>query len=241
MLDKPELVDRLRGKLFPESPALLDLFNQSVVPFVLQVLLGPGPVSSRHEMVQQTSCQLALRFPGDLCPGSSPHPPVEDADKHFTQIRQSWHIDGLPTDFIPGVTDHFGTIKNFDVLVGVLLSDVDEKMAGELCVYPSSHYALSEHFHSTGIDEVRKKGNSALPTGKRTDELFFRPPVHCLGKSGDVFLANYLTAHFIAPNCSSNIRHAVYFRVTSPWHPARSEQAMLQPWLHWPGLADIKL
>ena len=42
------------------------------------------------------------------------------------------HIDGCPNDFIPNLTDHYGEIHNFDALVGMLLSDVPEKMSGEL-------------------------------------------------------------------------------------------------------------
>ena len=42
--------------------------------------------------------------------------------------RASWHIDGCPGDFIKGVTDHYGHIHNFDVLVGVLLNRVDDEM-----------------------------------------------------------------------------------------------------------------
>ena len=63
---------------------------------------------------------------------------------HFRAITKGWHIDGLPNDFIPGVTDHYGKIHNFDVLVGVLLSDItqSEGMAGELCCWPGSHMKL---------------------------------------------------------------------------------------------------
>eukprot|EP01047_Picozoa_sp_COSAG01_P082139 COSAG01_NODE_16655_length_1217_cov_1.389982_1_plen_105_part_00 len=61
----------------------------------------------------------------------------------FANLRRHWHIDGLPSDFIPGTTDHYGTIHNFDMLCGVLLSDVHERMSGELCVYPVSHFCAS--------------------------------------------------------------------------------------------------
>ena len=47
---------------------------------------------------------------------------------HFAGVRRAWHIDGCAGDFIPGVTDHYGEIHNFNVLVGVLLSDVDQPM-----------------------------------------------------------------------------------------------------------------
>jgi hypothetical protein len=100
----------------------------------------------------------------------------------------------------------------------VLLSDVPDKMSGELCVYPGSHEKMALHFAPPGvIEDVRVRGNKALPTGAGTDTLFGgAAAVHCTGRAGDVFVANYLTAHFVAPNMSPHIRYAVYFRVHAP-------------------------
>ena len=63
---------------------------------------------------------------------------------HFRAMSKGWHIDGLPNEFIKGTTDHYGRIHNFDILVGVLLSDITQMdgMAGELCVWPGSHTKL---------------------------------------------------------------------------------------------------
>jgi hypothetical protein len=109
-------------------------------------------------------------------------------------VRKGWHIDGLPSNFIPGLTDHFGEVHNFDALCGILLSDVPEPMAGELCAYPGSHYKLADYFKKHGLDDVAKKG--ALPTGDKTDAIFGGTmPTHCTGKAGDVFLANYMTGN----------------------------------------------
>ncbi|MEI6419706.1 MAG: hypothetical protein WCO82_11610, partial [Sphingomonadales bacterium] len=69
---------------------------------------------------------MALRFPGELCaPGS-----LECDAPRFEALRRAWHIDGLPSDALPGVTDHFGSLRPFDALVGVLLADVPEAMSG---------------------------------------------------------------------------------------------------------------
>ena len=73
----------------------------------------------------------------------------------------------------------------------------------------------------------------------KTLQLFKKNPVNCVGRKGDVFLANYMTAHFIAPNTSPNIRYAVYFRVSR--HGIRRKlpngkhdpSSMLAPWLYW--------
>lgn len=99
-------------------------------------------------------------------------------------------------------------------------------MAGELCAYPGSHYKLSEYFRKNGFDDVAKKGK--LPTGDQTDKLFGGTmPTHCIGKAGDVFIANYMTAHFIAPNTAAHIRYAVYFRVTGRGYDRKNWQASM--------------
>ena len=98
-------------------------------------------------------------------------------------MRRGWHIDGCPSDFVKGMTDHYGTIHNFDCLVGVLLSDVPEPMSGELVVYPGSHAELAAHFktHPSLLGKLRHEGASHLPTGEQTDRLFRREAVHCTG------------------------------------------------------------
>jgi len=186
--------DAFKAKTFANHPSITSLFNSSVLPLLCQELLGQSPGGG----YRQERGQLALRFPGDMCspPGSC------ECDAHaFESIRRHWHIDGLPSDFIPGVTDHFGRIHNFDMLVGVLLSDVEDSMGGELCVYPGSHSVLARHFSAVGLERLQSQGNAALPTGEETDALFggsnsggggaADPPRvhHCVGKAGDVFLA----------------------------------------------------
>jgi hypothetical protein len=182
-----------------------------------------------------------------MCPaGVKPGPEGEISHAHFEGIRKGWHIDGCPNKFIPGTTDHFGKIHNFNVLIGVLLSDVKKPMSGELVVYPGSHEALAAHFRTQKgvLDKLRDKGMDHLPT-QQTDTLFKRPVVHCTGKAGDVFLANYMTAHLIAPNASPDIRYAVYFRVSGPRFDQTRDAgggnvgAMLEPWGTWEGLHTL--
>ena len=66
------------------------------------------------------------------------------------------------------------------------------------------------------LGRLYERGNAALPTGDATDTLFTRPAVPCTGRAGDVVIANYMTAHFVASNCSADIRYAVYFRLHGP-------------------------
>eukprot|EP00966_Prymnesium_polylepis_P004567 104675-Prymnesium_polylepis.1 len=122
-----------------------------------------------------------------MCPeGSSLGPAAKISPGHFDGVRKAWHIDGCPSDFNPGVSDHYGTIHNFDVLVGILLSDVPNAMSGELVVYPGSPTALAGHFGSDRsiLERLRTEGHTALPNGEVTDGLFSRPVAHCLGRAG---------------------------------------------------------
>lgn len=222
--------DAFKAKTFATAAAVTDLFNKSMMPQILMKLLG-GSVP-----YHQDSGQLALRFPGDACIGGG----CECTPEHFEGVRKGWHIDGCPNDFIPGITDHYGEVHNFDALVGILLSDVPQKMSGELCVYPGSHFVLAEHFkQGSHLKDLAASGNSELPTGSSTDRLFKRPVVHCTGKAGDCFLANYMCAHLIAPNSSPHIRYAVYFRVQgSRYDKVQWSAPMLDPWVNWPGLSE---
>lgn len=210
-------------------PAITDLFNRSLLPYICQIMLGDATRPSRQ------GAQVALRFPGDYC-GPARHVTSEHARSHF----QQWHIDGCAVESMPE-QQHYGTIKNFDVLVGVLLADVSGPFGGELVVWPGSHYVLAEHFARVGLGILYEQGVKGLPNGAQTERLFARPVHHCTGRAGDVVLANYMTAHAVAPNSSPDIRYAVYFRVhgqafgPKPW-VTHQPQAMLEPWLHWKGL-----
>jgi len=218
--------DKFKAKFSPNSPPITNLFNNSAIPLIVQRLIGMQKAPS------QGAGQIALRFPGDFCANGQTHITPDQ----YEGVRKGWHIDGAPSNFLPKVTDHWGEVHNFDALCGVLLSTVDEKMSGELCCYPGSHYELAEHFEKKGFDEIRKTGK--LPNGKDTDSVLKSKPVHCLGKPGDVFIANYMTAHFIAPNVSPNIRYAIYFRVRGPSFTSKKHhpEPMLKPWIHWKGM-----
>ena len=229
--------DAFKAKTMSGHPAIKALLRDSAVGAVLAELLGGD---AEYYKGRFADGQIALRFPGDHCPpGASPRV----SSGHFEGVRKHWHIDGCPNDFIPGTTDHYGVIHNFDVLVGVLLSDVEEPMSGELVLYPGSHTALASYFQCepAELERLRTIGTAHLPTGDRTDSLFDRSVVHCTGRAGDVFLANYLTAHLNAPNVSPDIRYAVYFRLSGPLMEqskanGNSLCSMVHPWVHWEGL-----
>jgi len=247
-----EYLEPFRGRTFPDSEACIAVFNETMLPKICSVILG-GDSLKYH----QQACQLAMRFPGDhVYRGYRENPTM-----HFQNHLHGWHIDGFATDTIPGVTDHYGEIRNFDMLVGILLKDVPEIDSGELVVVTGSHTKLAEYMQapcdaSPGLTnlEVCRTHVQNLPNGPRSRAVLGEHPhVHrCIGRAGDVFLANYMTAHFIAPNTSPNTRYAMYFRIKSAveWPAAvipgndfggpasHCEASMFRPWMHWPGLRE---
>jgi len=97
-------------------------------------------------------------------------------------------------------------------------------------------------------------GIRALVTALQPPHVVFPKQVSsCLGKPGDVVIANYMTAHLVAPNQSPNIRYACYFRIHSSnfgsdkppgerwWEGRRHRpEAMLAPWCDWGPLREFE-
>ena len=184
--------------------------------------------SVAHFKLETTHGQIAFVYPGDYCtPGTARL--VNHAK--YSYLRRGWHIDGTASNFTPGVSDHFGEIQNFDVLIGVLLSDVTEEMSGEVALYPGSHTALSKWFASSeNLRAVRDSGGARLPRNMTEN---FRQEVHGLGKRGDVFILNYMTAHFVTPNTNSDVRQAVYFRLSGTSFQPGDMSPLMDPWMNW--------
>ena len=116
-------VDQFKAKTFPSSPLIVSAFNKTFLPDLMQVLFGSD------SRITLNSCQIALRFPGDLC-----HPPgtCKASQDHFNNVSKHWHIDGCANNFLKEITDHFGEIHNFDCLIGILLADVNESRSGNI-------------------------------------------------------------------------------------------------------------
>ncbi|KAL3908475.1 MAG: hypothetical protein SGPRY_009783 [Prymnesium sp.] len=254
----PHLVRRARGEInrrlgrgefnaraMASDPSISALIRDSALPCVLNALLGGGAEWYRSHCEW---AQISLRSPGDMCPdgegwaaggGLSP--------EHWSRMVRGWHIDGCACDESKGETDHYGTIRSFSLLVGVLLADIAQPMSGELVVLPGSHQRLADYFSADEerIEQLRTNGAASLPNGEQTDSLFAPGVKHFTGRAGDVILSNFMTAHLVAPNTSPDIRYAVYFRFSCPALEQRKEQqpgsvrSMLQPWCDWEGLNRI--
>ncbi len=157
-----------------------------------------------------TGGQIALRFPR--------------ADDDLPPFRP--HLDGFPTP-TNGVAS--GTIGSFTALVGVLLSDLPEPNSGNFTVLPGTHRSTEAYFQEHGP----KAFLDGFPKIEQPE------PIHLTGNAGDMIFCHYQLAHGIAPNISSNIRYAIFFRLTHRDHYQDKEARLADIWRDWPGIRSL--
>lgn len=122
-----------------------------------------------------------------------------------------------------------GTIQNFTMLLGVMLSDLPNPYSGNLSVWPGTHHIYEKYF--------QEHGPEALLNGMPPVDL--PEPEQMLGNAGDVILCHYQIAHGVAPNVSPHTRYAIYFRLRHVEHDSQRFECMTNIWLEWPGIREI--
>mmetsp|Transcript_10353 Transcript_10353/g.17362 ORF Transcript_10353/g.17362 Transcript_10353/m.17362 type:complete len:474 (-) Transcript_10353:32-1453(-) len=265
------------------SPQIVDLLNNSDAIHCVQALVGNtvnrswgGQIALRYPgdgcippklasqvgggmigtfLVQQ-GLNAATRAHAKQDGGEWVNPNSDD--KEYSVIpdwQKNWHIDGWPNPILKNELDE--GVENFTCLVGVLLSDVDGPLKGNLTVYPGSHKILQDAMIEAGgpeklftTDPQDYSGQDAMSDPqsaslkklrKMVSKERFPKPVQIQGKAGDVIIAHYQLAHNIAPNVSPDIRYCIYFRVT---HSRRKEKtyapdAMTNIWLEYEGIRRV--
>ena len=140
------------------------------------------------------------------------------------------HIDGYHTPD-NGVPDD-GVVRNFTLLLGVMLSDVREPFSGNFTVWPGTHYRMQRYFRDRGVNSLQGGAVGGLGLG-------MPKPVHVLGQAGDIVLAHYQVAHTAAPNLSGDIRYMCFFRLSVRNLGSHRVASMLDIWRDWPALGDV--
>lgn len=203
-----EDMTRFRSRSYcPElqsNPVIVDLVNKTPAFELAESVIGQGmlkPVGGG---------QIALRFPGMQDPPGRP----------------GGHLDGMysPHNGVPK-----GTIQNFTMLLGVMLSDLPNPYSGNLSVWPGTHHIYEKYF--------QEHGPEALLNGMPPVDL--PEPEQMLGNAGDVILCHYQIAHGVAPNVSPHTRYAIYFRLRHVEHDSQRFECMTNIWLEWPGIREI--
>ena len=188
---------------------LLGLARTPTVWSRVRALLGDG------RTVRPQRCQIALRFP---LPEGTP------------RKLDGGHLDGYHTP-LNGVPDD-GVVRNFTLLLGVMLSDVREPFSGNFTVWPGTHYRMQRYFRDHGVNSLQ--GGAVGGLGLRMPK-----PVHVLGHAGDIVLAHYQVAHTAAPNLSGDIRYMCFFRLSVRNLDSHRVASMLDMWRDWPVLHDL--
>lgn len=186
------------------DPVITDLLNATPAWKLAESLIGAGQFKPVH------GGQIALRFPSNVDPPPAPSP----------------HLDGMhsPTNGVP-----FGEIRNFTMLVGVLLSDLKAPFSGNFTVWPGTHHQYEQYF--------REHTPQALLNGMPPIEL--PEPVQITGHAGDIVLVHYELAHAAAINVSPHIRYAIFFRLVHVNHAEQKWESMTDIWLEYAGMREL--
>lgn len=154
--------------------------------------------------------QIALRFPSLQEPSG----------------RIGCHLDGM---YSPNNGVLEGTIGNFTMLLGVMLSDVPGPFAGNFTAWPGTHRLYEAYF--------REHGPQSLLNGMPPVDL--PAPEQITGRAGDIVLCHYQIAHGVAPNASPHVRYMIFFRLNHVDHEALKWDCMTDIWREWDGLRGL--
>ncbi len=188
-----------------KTPVISDLLNKTPAIDFARSAIGADKIQPVN------SGQIALRFPHPMDPPPAPVP----------------HIDGThtPSNGVPK-----GQIRNFTMLLGVMLSDVSVPYAGNFTVWPKTHHQFEQYFRENGADKLV----DGMP---RIDNM--PEPVQMMGKAGDVVICHYQLAHTAAINVSPHTRYAIYFRLKHLKHGGTRPETLTNIWLDWEGMREF--
>lgn len=152
---------------------------------------------------------------------------VPEADFPGVQQEKAMHVDGVACPHLDP-----RELRTFSLLVGVVLSDISDPQCGALHYLPGGHLAMAHWF----ADEWSLGMTEQVPP-----EIDRERGTPLLGEPGDVLLMHHLVPHSVARNLMPFPRVMAYFRVSHPDHAGRRLEALRDPWLDYPTLADVPL
>lgn len=178
-------------------------------------------------------CEAALRTSGALDLANELVAPHE-LDHAFDHIQvattvPSWsHVPGGP--HIDGHEPNQEPPRSFTLLAGILLSDQSVPAAGNLWMWPGSHFEHQRLFTERGTRVLQQSfGHPTL----LDPPLELGPGVEVFGSRGDLLLSHYLTGHNKGGNTSNHVRRTIYFRLAISGHLDQWEQTFLDPMLEY--------
>jgi hypothetical protein len=191
--------------------------NLGMHPDLLNVYYGSGLESLANSFV----------FPDAIQPVSTVQIQIRVPDKMLPtpQPKKSMHIDGVACPHL-----NPKELRTFTLLIGVLLSEVNEVDGGALRYVPGAHIDMAEWFRS----EWTLGTTEQVPPRINTI-----PGFPFLGKPGDVILMHHLVPHAVGSNRMARPRFMLYFRVKHERHGEYVLDALRDPWLEFPSLREL--
>lgn len=206
-MDPAQIAAYTRRTFAPElgaHPDLLGLFTESGAQELAVDLLG--------DIQPVATTQVQIRVPESTLPAAQP--------------EKAMHVDGVACPHLDS-----DELRTFSLLVGVVLSDVNDPKGGALRYLSGGHLAMADWFRSEWSLGVTEQ---VPPEIDSEDGTAF------LGAPGDILLMHHLVPHSVGRNRTATPRVMAYFRVCHPDHGGRRLEALSNPWLDYPPLAAIR-
>jgi len=206
-------VTRLNAQSFcgelRSDPRLLRLATTPAVWAHVRALLG------ERRTAKPQRCQIALRFP---------------RPEGVPRRLAGPHIDGYHTPE-NGVPDD-GVVRNFTLLLGIMLSEVPAPFSGNFTVWPGTHRRMERYFRDHGVNSLQ--GGEVGTIGLRLPKS-----VAVTGNAGDLILAHHQVVHGACLNASPNVRLATITRLKHKDTDEIGKDAYTNIWREWPGIRDV--
>ncbi|MEV3857669.1 phytanoyl-CoA dioxygenase family protein [Streptomyces sp. NPDC050095] len=173
------------------------------------------------------AADLATDLLGATTPVSTTQTQIRVPEAEFPGVQQekAMHVDGVSCPHLDPKE-----LRTFSLLVGVVLSDISDPQCGALHYLPGGHLTMARWFN--------QKWSLGL-TDQVPPEIDRERGVPFLGRPGDVLLMHHLVPHTVAQNLMPFPRVMAYFRISHPDHASRRLEALRNPWLDYPPLAEI--
>ncbi|MET9185023.1 phytanoyl-CoA dioxygenase family protein [Streptomyces tendae] len=141
------------------------------------------------------------------------------------QPVKQMHVDGVSCPHLQP-----SDLRTFSFIIGVVLDGSATADAGALHYVPGGHHRMARYFAT----------NWTLGQPAQTpDDIDAQDGTAFTAEPGDVIVMHHLVPHRVGINTSSTPRVMAYFRIQHAQHHKLALDALPNPWLEYPALADL--
>ncbi len=145
--------------------------------------------------------------------------------KSNAQPLKDWHCDGVQCPHLP-----VGRLNTFQLLVGILLTDLPHPSGGAVQFRVGGHRSVAEAFRL----------NQPFSSGVQVPPKVLGLPIEAMwGAAGDAIISHHMTPHAVGKNETDTDRIMVYFRLRVVDHENVAMLQLKEPWVRMPKLAAI--